>query len=380
MPALSVYDESVANNGFWVPEFEVRVNGSAAIRDVTQLTYHDNIKEIDGFDFVVNNWDADLLDFKYIGGSADSRLFDPWKKVEIFMGYADKLKSMCQGHIKTLEPNFPGGGSPTLSVRGVNLLDSFRKKQKTRAWTQKKDSQIAEDIGYLADAATGKERVTVVTSSRAKAKEPILDYVAQENQYDIDFLLSRARQRGYVLTYDDAKRQVYFGPSGTVGDGSPVAYTLEWGVSLIDFKPTLTVVNQVKSVTVHGWNRNTKKPIQETVTLDDPRFSQNRDLHSVVNYNPREEVVVSEPVFSPQQARERAYAILSDRSKDIVKATGTTIGLPGLRAGVNLQLKGVSPRFSGQYFVTETTHSISSGGYTTKFSARREDPGGVKAI
>ncbi len=41
-------------------------------------------------------------------------------------------------------------------------------------------------------------------------------------------------------------------------------------------------------------------------------------------------------------------------------------------------IKGLGARFSGTYFLTETTHTIGAGGYTTRFGARREDPGGGK--
>ena len=48
------------------------------------------------------------------------------------------------------------------------------------------------------------------------------------------------------------------------------------------------------------------------------------------------------------------------------------------RAGRYIRITGFSPRFNGRYFVTTTTHSIGSGGYTTSFAARREDLGGGK--
>ena len=38
-----------------------------------------------------------------------------------------------------------------------------------------------------------------------------------------------------------------------------------------------------------------------------------------------------------------------------------------------MQIGGLGSRFSGTYFVTDTTHTIGAGGYTTRFSARRED-------
>jgi phage protein D len=107
----------------------------------------------------------------------------------------------------------------------------------------------------------------------------------------------------------------------------------------------------------------------------------NPDLRDMLKKcNPREERVVDEPVFTKKQAKERAKALLLDRHKDMVKAGGSTVGLPDLRAGKRIMIKGFGLRFSGTYFVTETTHTIDSGGYRTRFQARREDMGeGKKA-
>ena len=63
MEAVTLRDESIAQHGFYVPQFEIRIEGVGlprdVLRDVTQVTYKDNIKEIDGFEITVNNWDAD---------------------------------------------------------------------------------------------------------------------------------------------------------------------------------------------------------------------------------------------------------------------------------------------------------------------------------
>jgi phage protein D len=50
------------------------------------------------------------------------------------------------------------------------------------------------------------------------------------------------------------------------------------------------------------------------------------------------------------------------------------VGLPGLRAGRKVQVVGMGERFDGEYFLTETTHSLGDGGYTTELKARREGP------
>ena len=55
--------EPPGQDGFYVPRFEVRIEGVGlprdVLRDVVQVTYQDDIKEIDSFDLTVNNWDAD---------------------------------------------------------------------------------------------------------------------------------------------------------------------------------------------------------------------------------------------------------------------------------------------------------------------------------
>jgi uncharacterized protein len=238
------------------------------------------------------------------------------------------------------------------------------------------------NINSLQDPDLGGRRfpLTIVINDEAMNTEPVTDYIAQHGQYDIDFLLTRARQRGYVMYIIEpeesgGEQQLYFGPPDPTNraDSRAITYKLEWGKSLVEFRPTLTTANQIRSVTVKGWNRRTREEISETVTLEDPEIRSNRDLHQVLlQCDPREEVVVEEPVFTRQQARARALAILRDRQFQMVRASATTVGLPDLRAGVYVEIDGVGSRLSGNYFVTDTTHTYDDSGYTTRFNAVRD--------
>jgi uncharacterized protein len=404
---VNLRQESLDQGHFRVPQFEVRVQGARlprdVLRDVLQITYKDDLKEIDSFELQVSNWDATTRRCKYVGDETEQslqgdspdaqrfRLFEPCRKeVEVWMGYVGTsgLVLMMKGTFTTMEPNFPSGGAPTLTVRGLNVLHQLRRKQYSMTFANKTDSAIAKEIGQLTDTVKGKKRkrfpYPVVTDPNVDEKA--LVYVAQKNQYDIDFLFGRARRRGYVVFVSEGnqnargaarEKHVYFGPStADVAGLRDVTFELRWGASLIDFKPTLTTANQIKSVTVNGWDRNTRKPISETIDLDDPKLNVNGDLRQILNAcDPREEFVVDEPVFTPAQAKERARAILLDRYKTMVKCSGTTVGLPDLRAGQRVKIAGTGVRFDGTYFVTGTTHTIGDRGYTTKFEARREEPG-----
>jgi uncharacterized protein len=399
MTLTTLHQESLLHpEGFYVPQFMVRVENSGleddVLRDVVQVSYKDSITEIDSFELTVNNWDPDAATFKYVGAETAAslragdqvsklqHLFEPStkKKVEVWMGYLGDLRLMVIGHFTTLEPRFPSGAAPTLTVRGLNVLHDLRRKRYTNTWTGRKDSQIAAELDDLRDEGKKRFPLPIVTEPGVLRGEPIIDYVAQNNQYDIDFLLSRARLRGYVVFVQEPEREggqqrLYFGPSDG-GQTLPlrnVTYELEWGRSLTEFAPTLSTATQVAAVTVTGWNRRTRERIRERVTIAELGLC-NRDLFELLGQEDgREEQVVNEPVFTYTQARQRARAILRERTKEILKANGATVGLPDLRAGQRLRISGLGARFSGAYFVTGTTHSIGEGGYVTRFTARREE-------
>ncbi len=400
MATLTMTQESLQQGHFYAPQFEVRIEGVGlprdVVRDVREVTYHDDVENVDGFEITVNNWDPILRQYKYVGAETQrslngstqesvlQRLFDPCnKKVELRLGYVNKLQAMMTGIFTTLAPSFPSSGGPTLTVSALNFLHRLRREQHTQVWTNKKDSEIAEEFTFTLPG-TG-ETLHVVTDSTAKGNEQPLVYLAQDNKYDLDFLLTRARKNGYVLVLQEAETdsrgnvtrpaQLYFGPSAESGQRD-VTVELTWGKTLMEFRPTLTTANQIKSVTVRGWNRDTKSAIEEKASITDSEFRLNRDLQHLLDVcDPGTEQVVNEPVFTPAQARERARAILLNRARDMVTATATVVGLPDLRAGRNVMISGIGSRFSGRYFITQTTHTIGSNGYTTQFTARREDEG-----
>ncbi|HYH66664.1 MAG TPA: hypothetical protein VD866_18355, partial [Urbifossiella sp.] len=340
-----------AEGSFYVPAFEVRLRPArggpagklppAVVRDVTQVTYKDNVNEIDGFELTVNNWDATARDFKYTGRARPGRggdaehaaAFDPGQELELYMGYAGKLTLMMTGQITTQEPTFPAAGAPTLAVRGLNVLHQLRRKQFTDYWPKAgaagiRDSEVARDIGTLTDKDAKDKKdakrfpVPVRIDPEALAKEPYQHHVFQQNAYDIVFLMGLARRRGYVVFVEEAPgpngeptRQLYFGPStGRTPAPRDVTFRLEWGKTLTEFKPTLTTAKQVGSVVVRGWDRKTKKAIEVTVTLKDAGI--NRDLGDIeAAFKERQEVVADPPVYTEAEAKARGIDILKNRLK-----------------------------------------------------------------
>ena len=384
---------------FYVPHFEIRLSGVALpdniVRDVLQITYKDNVRGIDSVELTVNNWDPSARRHPYIGSETarelaggkpkDQRLvlFEPGPRpMEVWLGYIGSLRLVSTVYVTSMAPSFTSGGPPVLAVRGLNVLHLLRREPHSRPWTRRKPSQIARELGTLRNPDGSKRLpLPVELVEGIEEGEDEIDFIAQDNQHDIDFLLSLARRQGYDLVEVPARGKkpwhLLFGPSATAT--KPVDYRLEWGRSLLDFKPQLSTASQIGKVTVRGWDQRRKRRIERSVGLEHREVRKiNPDLHRLLKQaDARAERVVDQPVFTVAEAEKRALATLQNRLKQMVTAGGTTVGLPDLRAGSRLEITGVGARLGGSYFVTETTHTLGESGYTTRFTARRENESGA---
>jgi phage protein D len=390
---------------FYVPAFEVYIRGQKLkdniISDVLQVTYKDSINEIDSFNIEINNWDAEKRVFKFTPPVSNDfvGIFNPGAPIELWMGYAKNLRMMMRGQVTSLEPNF-SESAPTLSVRGLNELHQFRTEQHTYSWLNdelmkqgkpgKTDTQIAQELGSK-PVQKGQPGLDIPVRPNPAPDEGVDPLVFMNNQYDIVFLLERARRHGYEVYLEtiNGKQDLYFGLSENKGQAA--VYQLEWGKSLINFKPSLTTAKQVAQVTVRGWDRKANQPIEESFTLKELWTAQNLSDAEIAKrqliaqaYGNRTEVVTDKPVYTKQQAKQMARSILEDTDKKLIEATASTVGLPDLRAGSVVFITGFGPppdaninpagviTFDGKYYVKESTHTIGGSGYRTDFSVRRE--------
>lgn len=358
---------------FYVPYFEILIENrrleKETINDIMSLTYRDNLTGIDSFELTINNWDADRRRFKYIEFDGKD-VFSPGKDVEVWMGYYEggrkKVQRMLYGEITSLGPNFPGSGPPVLNVRGLNILHRLRDRQRSDAYRNKRDSEIARIIA---------RRIGIdikVRDNFMTVEEP-MEFIFQDNKYDIVFLMERARTIGYELYVNVEEKRLYFLPSLQ----GKKKYQLEWGKSLISFRPDLTTANQVSEVVVTGWNPQAKRRVVGRATrrdLETRALGVERDIRTIErSMAQRVEVIADRPVYSEREARALAKETLERISKGMIKARGSTVGLPDLKSGTYLEIRGLGDLFSGNYFVTESTHTVNNSGYITTFSARKEE-------
>ncbi len=396
MSVIPLYDQS---EPFYVPAFEVRFVGTGSsggqplpgdvIRDAIEVTFQDSIEKVDTFTLTLNNWDAGRRQPQFLGSPDASwlRFIQPGNNVQLMMGYQGRspdLRVMATGPITSLEADFPESSAPRMTVVGASALENFRKKQFTWHWpdsgTGITESQVAQDLGqHQPDAPQGRPGLgfPVRVNPQAAALETPVDTLMMNNEYPIVFLMQLARRRGYdlFLSRDEGAPAsdpgyLYFGPSRFVSDSS---YLLEWGKTLVSFKPTIALSRQVRQLTVSGWDRKRQQAITGVATTD--QMTINRDLQPFVDLVGHEEIITDAPVQTQAEADRRAGDLLNAQLQDLATATGVTVGLPDLRAGRAVQIAGVDPLLDGRWFLKETTHTINDAGYRTTFTARREELG-----
>jgi hypothetical protein len=375
------------NQDFYAPRFEIKLRGQnlnhAVIRDVREVQYTDNIERFDFFEFVLNDWDPVRRVPKYSSPYDESGqpqqledgstvpMFEPGALVELRVGYygPEDPTLMMTGQIVSITPNFPASGDPSMRVRAVNLLYTLQRGQVNQVFLEMTNSEIAETIASELDIA-------VEIPPGQKQDESINEYVMISNEYPITFLLRLARRQGYdlyvKLSDDSGDPVLYFGRTPT----HQITYEIEWGRSLIQFTPTVKVKGQVAKVIVRGWNPRAagdERAITGEATwadlgyeVPDPQMLSAVDSALAQTH----EEIVDEPLESKEQADERARSILQGLANDLITGQGSTIGLPHLRTGRTIVLKGLGTRYSGRYFIKESTHRISANGYQTEFSAR----------
>jgi phage protein D/phage baseplate assembly protein gpV len=333
----------------YAPRFDVRISGLTLSADVTRLvtsvSYDNNADMADMFTVSLFNPDNALL---------DSALFELGKTVEIHMGYGDQLEPMMLGEITSLQPSFPEGGAPTLTVSGYDKSHKMRHGTPDRApWKFTNDTAIAAQIA-------GENLLIPMVDPSPYFHEEI-----HQTSSDFAFLKERA-QANFFEVYVHWDRLYFQFPRPQLE-----AVVLEWGKSLSSFSPRLSNAGMTGIEVVRGYNEQLAQTIVAFATSIDlnPEDIVERlgtaALEALLTMGRR--VIRKRKVESPVDALALAKALLQELLEGMYEGTGSCIGMPELRANKFVAIANVGTRFSGKYKIKRATHTIDDGGYRTSF-------------
>jgi phage protein D len=340
-----------------LPDISVRVNGSAlpvaAQADLRSVTVQEDLRALSMFTLELYNWDDQKLQVSW----SDSKLFAVGNEVEIWLGYAGDLHKVMLAEITSLEPAFTSDQPPLLLVRGYDHRHRLARGRKTRTFAQMKDSAIASQIAREAGLRAQVEDTKVT-----------LSYVIQGNQSDWEFLQRRASQIGYEIYVKD--KVLYFRPPKSQ---APPADKLSLGEDITEFSPRLSSLTQATEVAVRGWDVKQKK--QVVATQRPAGVSGGRTAGPAAAR--RAFGAASVPVLG-QSARNQAEAGLLAQGQftamELAYVEGDAVahGRPQLQAGTVVDITGAGQTFSGPYYVTSVTHTMTAENeYQTSFTVQR---------
>jgi phage protein D len=321
---------------------EVKIENSLHMPDMATITVHDpQLRWLDG------------------------DLFQPGKPVEI-SAKATAKESRSQvvfdGEIVEIEPDF-GPSTHHLVIRAFDRLHRLARGSHVRSFQNVTDSDVVQRLAREAGLQPDFEDTSLVHQ-----------YLFQSNQTNLDFLRQRAAAVGYLL-YVEGKR-LCFKPLAV--NGKPVE--LRWGETLSEFRPRLTTIAQVNSVTVRSWDPATRREIVGEATRGQgaPEIKQDKKggdaARSAFNIDATQ-LISNHPVRTQAAADRLAQAVANRQIERFVEAEGTCGGAPEIVAGKTINIGAVGDHFSGTYFVTATSHIYNAKeGYHTHFSVSGQTP------
>jgi phage protein D len=338
---------------FGVPSYRISVDGGDIAKKhlvkVTNVTFEDAVDASHMFSFTVDDPQLKWL---------DSGVFEPGKIVEIEMGYQDALSSMMVGEIISFRQSFPSGGAPQMEVSGYDLFYQFTRMRKNKTWKDKKDSEVVEEI-------LKSDQVKHKLTYKIEATQSIYPEIVQDGETDYAFLKKLAERNFFELLVD--KKNIYFGPPKK--NVQPIT-TLQYGKSLLSFSSELNMANQVSEVSVRGWDPNAKKEIVGKAKSMSASEGKSGGEMVTKLYGKVEQRITDRPVYSQQEADTLARALFNKLSVGLVRGNAECIGIPEIRAGGIIILKGLGQKLSQKYFIEKSSHNISGSGYRTTFSVR----------
>lgn len=363
---------------YFAPAFQVQINGTELNADISmnieQVSVTSEKDSMNTCSLTVANTYPEMR----WTHTSDAGLFKEGNSVLVLMGYVDDLQPVFSGEITAVTAAFPDSGAPSLKVDAKTRLHWLQGDKKTRTFKSMSDKQIAEQVGQAAGLSVQAEHPGVP-----------YDYVMQHNQTDLEFLNERAKRIHFEVLVQD--KTLLFREAQEIESET---FTLVWGntqaglsggsniLPLRSFNPTINTSNQVKKVTVRGYDPKSKQQIVGEASTQDTTMGRSLGGGSATASafgKPTEYVRVNAPVASQAEAAAMAKAILNQRAMSFVTGQAETIGVPELQWGKVVMVDGVGPRFSGLYYIQQAVHTLGASGFTTSLTLNSNSanpPGG----
>ena len=288
-------------------------------------------------------------------------LFNSGNEVNIYMGYANNTNSkmplplIFKGIITAISWNFSENNYLDITVKGKDYSFLLMKHKSSEGkkqlnWDDTNHSSIIKRIleSYDNKFSTLKIEDTKQVYHQVKYKE--------DNDYA--FFSRLARKSGFEFFIQ--KDEFYFRSSPDIKNDD---ITLTYGVEILSFTPELNIDKQVTKVNVVAAEFIGGKQITGEAPKLGSSQTQSLSIKEILKSISNIEYTMTANVNSVQEADEIAQLKLDELNSNLIKAELRCIGIPELKPGISIKLKGLGQRFSTYYYITKAVHDFNEQGY-----------------
>ena len=257
----------------------------------------------------------------------DSGTFSLESYVSVHLGYKDDCEQVFAGEVTEFKGDFSEYGHERVKVVCKNCLHKLQNALQSLSFEAK------------SPAAVLKERLGVYgLKGEIEDFGAVRNYFVESGLSDYEYLLQTARKYGKtVYGYEDT---VYIKDEVTVSNEEVI---LEWGKSLISFRCSENLKEQLSGCTFAGWDENNCEGI---TGRDD--------------------------LYDNEDAKNRAIGYLQNISMEYQTGVGKCEGNRHVFPGMRVTIKYVGEHFSGEYIAERVVHEVSvNGPFTTEVYVKR---------
>lgn len=337
---------------FQAPAFKILIEGTDIVQKecmgIGEVSVESSIDKASFFSFsLLNSYEIDKNSFKWI-----KDYFDLGNKIEIKLGYVDKLFTVFEGYITAVKYDFSLDEGVSVIVSGMDASFLMMKGKKSDIWLNKKHSDIVSEIA-------GKYGL----STEVQATSMLFPTVTQNQQTDYDFLKYLSNLNSFETFIFGST--LYF---RKINSDKSSIMTLEINKHISELNYSVDIGEQIAGVVVRGYNIK-KEEIESKCESVKGINSTGKDGVAILKSLGKDNAFhyIHEPLISVEEAKERAESFLIKRSMSFVTGIGSSIGIPEISAGRYLNIKGAFGTESRIFYVTAATHVLDSNGYSTYF-------------
>lgn len=334
-------------DSFYAPTFEIDIDDgetfSPAQGQVSSVRIRTAIDRINRVSFTVGGV-YDRVDSDFVG--LDSAGLSVGSKLTARLGYGSATEPVVVGKITDVQPSFPEGDAPTVSVVAQDYRHAMSQSTGDESLKEETITGAAKTIG-------GKYGFNGVETGTGDVSELELKRLYRDAKSEYGFLSYLAKKFDYEL-FSRAGTMFFRRPPA---ERSPAA-SLIYGQGLRSFE-VAEKGSQSESKTVKhtGVNHHNGRSVSGT-----SERSGEGDGGTVV-----EKAGMESDTEATQRSEATTTAMDRERTSDV-----TTLGLPDVQIGEWLDLNGLGgvggQTYDGVYYVLSTTHTVRKSGYTTKFT------------